>query len=459
MRLLRFARNIVAAFRNFKIMSLRLRRFIYLFFIILFLIAAPIMILYTAGYRYSWQKSKVEQVGVLIINVKPTDSRLYLNNAQQSDKRPLRLTDLLPNYYLVRAEKENYWPWQKNLEIKSRLSTLLYDIALFKKTLPRLFLTGKTRAFSFFAKDKKIAFVDETGVWIKKNNEELEMVFSYHPAAPTSSPLLSWSANGQFLLNSYLVIDTSNPEESLNLQLLTSLKFSDLQWSPRDNYLLYGLSGEELYKINLNQQKTEKIASQVKSFTLMNSRLYFTQVKTNGVQIVQYDSSGILNKFENITVLPNNNLKLRAGQNNYLMAIESAQNNLYLINLKDSGEPIILLKGSEAVWGEGEKNNYLAYYNAAEWWIFDPKIKKTQMMGRYSNDLRKVLPLPNIPYYVYLVGNTIYLTELDDRGERNTYALFKGREIGELWVDAEGKNIYFTDKIGGQLGLFQLEIQ
>ena len=93
-------------------MNIHQRRLIVITFIALFLTAAPIVVLYTSGYRYNWQKNKVEQVGVLMLDILPADAKLYLNNELLSDKRPLRLADLSPNYYQILAAKDGYHSWQ-----------------------------------------------------------------------------------------------------------------------------------------------------------------------------------------------------------------------------------------------------------------------------------------------------------------------------------------------------------
>lgn len=445
-------------------MSLRFRRLTYLIFILLFLVFAPLMILHTAGYRYNWQKSKVEEVGVLLIDVKPKDSRLYLNDAPLGKDRPLRLTNLLPNYYFIRAEKDGYFPWQKNLEIKSRLSTLLYDIALFKKNSPRLLIDGQIKTFRWSPKGKKLAYAADGAVWLKTKEEEAKLIFQPPALSAQTDYQLTWSNNEQFLLleessgpkNRFTVLDTVNPGKLIKVEEIAALNFSALNWSPRENYLLYGLSGNDFYEINLNQQKSKKIAEGIKSFAWLDGDLYLIRDAEKSSLILK---QGLFSGWEEVADLPAGGYQLQAGRHDYLTAIEPNQNNLYLIDVKNTRQPLLLLKGREADWGRGEKNDYLIYYNSDEWWIFDPKTKKSQMMGRYSHDLRQVLPLPDAPYFVFLLNKTLYLTELDDRDQRNTYELFDGQEISDVWLDAQGENIYFLDKVGKQTGLYQLEIR
>lgn len=442
-------------------MGIRVRRLIYLTFILLFLLAAPILIFYTAGYRYNWQKSKVEQTGVLLMDVKPAEAKITLNRMLQSAERPLRLASLPPNYYLLRTEKEGYFPWQKNLEVKAKESILLYDIVLFKQNSPLLLDNGQIQTLSLSPREDKIIYLDNNKVKIFSLKDE-KAITLFQTSRPNQQTDLSWSENGNFILlkesqvdkNYYTVLDINNSQEFLPLEQITSLNFNDLLWHPRENYLLYGLANGNLYKINLNTQKTEKIAEQIDSFNWNDSDLYFIQSQAETAL-----RRRLLTGQEEIARLPKGQYRLIAGRNNYLTAIEPQQKQIYLIDLKDKKQPILKLDGWQAVWGQGEKNNYLIYYDDSELWLFDPKTKKSSLISRFSSNLRAAFPLPQIPYYLMQIDNSLRLTELDDRDQRNTETIFTGKDIKDVFIDKKAKNIYFLDRIKDKVGMFRLEIQ
>jgi len=89
-------------------MTLQKRRILYSFFILLFLIIAPILIFYSLGYRYNFIKGNIEKTGVVFLKSFPKSAKIYLNNELQSDKTPTQITNLLSNTYDVRVEKEGY---------------------------------------------------------------------------------------------------------------------------------------------------------------------------------------------------------------------------------------------------------------------------------------------------------------------------------------------------------------
>ena len=61
-------------YKNIKLTTandLALRRTIYILFIVIFLIAAPLVVLYSEGYRYNLKRGKIQKTGILIISSLP----------------------------------------------------------------------------------------------------------------------------------------------------------------------------------------------------------------------------------------------------------------------------------------------------------------------------------------------------------------------------------------------------
>src|SRR3989339_779613 len=80
-------------------MNIHSRRFLAGFFILIFIIIAPLLILYTAGYRYSIKKQRLTSAGSLVIETEPRDATVYLSNHDKSYKTPARINDLTSNDY------------------------------------------------------------------------------------------------------------------------------------------------------------------------------------------------------------------------------------------------------------------------------------------------------------------------------------------------------------------------
>ena len=64
-------------------MSLGTRRFLCIFFILLFLLSAPIILFYSSGYRFDFKKHLFVKTGGLVIDSKPREAVVLLNGEIQ----------------------------------------------------------------------------------------------------------------------------------------------------------------------------------------------------------------------------------------------------------------------------------------------------------------------------------------------------------------------------------------
>ena len=55
-------------------MEKTIRRLTYSFFFLLFIILAPLLTMYSLGYRYDWQTGNLEKNGAFSITLKPRES-------------------------------------------------------------------------------------------------------------------------------------------------------------------------------------------------------------------------------------------------------------------------------------------------------------------------------------------------------------------------------------------------
>ena len=94
------------------VMNLRVRKLILLGFALIFLIAVPLVILTTAGYRYNWKRGTLEKTGIIKFVTKPTGARVWLDGQPLARTTPLSEFRLLPEDYDIRIEKDGYFDYQ-----------------------------------------------------------------------------------------------------------------------------------------------------------------------------------------------------------------------------------------------------------------------------------------------------------------------------------------------------------
>lgn len=83
-----------------------------------FFITAPLVLFYTAGYRYNLKKAAVEKHGTLILDSTPEDATIFLNGERYTETTPTTIQQLSPGWHTVRFEREGYTSWEKTIEVR-----------------------------------------------------------------------------------------------------------------------------------------------------------------------------------------------------------------------------------------------------------------------------------------------------------------------------------------------------
>lgn len=114
----------------------RVRLTLMIILIALFFISAPLVIFYTSGYWYDVKNSRVEQTGVLSIDVLPADAIITLNGVEVKQSLPIRLPNLVPGTYHLVITRAGYRPWEKDMVVEAKSTTYITDIRLLLSALP-----------------------------------------------------------------------------------------------------------------------------------------------------------------------------------------------------------------------------------------------------------------------------------------------------------------------------------
>ncbi len=105
-------------------MTLRKRRIIMAFLVLAFFILAPMLLLYTLGYRINSQ-FKFGRTGGLYVASPVAGAEIFVENKKEKEtnifQSGLFLQNLAEGGYKVAVTKEGYWPWQKILNVKEGL--------------------------------------------------------------------------------------------------------------------------------------------------------------------------------------------------------------------------------------------------------------------------------------------------------------------------------------------------
>jgi len=124
-------------------MSRNFRTFLFIFFVSVFVIVTPSLVLYAQGYRINWPlepgKKLVVKTGGFFVKTTPKQADVYINGKlrEQTDFffGSALLENFLPRQYQVEIKKTGYQTWGKNLEIKEKEVTEIRNVTLFPEHL------------------------------------------------------------------------------------------------------------------------------------------------------------------------------------------------------------------------------------------------------------------------------------------------------------------------------------
>jgi hypothetical protein len=158
-------------------------------FIILFFITAPVVVLYTAGYRWNEKKVRLEKVGIIFLRSHPSGADIYLDGKLRSEHTSARLRNLLPSTYEVKVTKDGYSDWKKDLPVSSAKTTFAEGIVLWKVAQPEAVATSLAYALNkneqavleredplVYEADGEIFKSNGFEIWVENKNGDHETV-------------------------------------------------------------------------------------------------------------------------------------------------------------------------------------------------------------------------------------------------------------------------------------------
>lgn len=120
-------------------MESKIRNILFFTLCLIFILLAPVLVLYSQGYRFDFENREVTQTGGLFLRIKPRQAKIYLNDEliKETDFffNSAFITNLLPKKYNIKVKKEGYFDWEKNLEIRKKEVTEAENIILFPEDI------------------------------------------------------------------------------------------------------------------------------------------------------------------------------------------------------------------------------------------------------------------------------------------------------------------------------------
>jgi hypothetical protein len=453
------------------------------------LATAPLIILYGYGYRYDLRYYRFVKTGNLFVTSSPANASVLINGQSRkaswyeslliykrlpwviklSGQTPVNLTGLLPGKYDLTIQKNNYQPWQKQIEIIPEKTTVIENVKLFLKSPQTEWTKTINHVENFWLAPSKTKII-----YLEKDKKMLNYLSitnsQFSPIETIKDKILKvdWSPNEKLIL-----LKTNKEQKVIDLekQILNQTKnffnkFSSIKWAENRSDLLYGQKTNFIYEIFLNGEKEtpifnfNKFSRQVPKTWLINNRniYWLTENQKNSI-LYQAQLNELTNQTLKI-LIEDTHIEFCSPQVKDLLCLKG-KNFFWLI--KNWPEKLEIIFQYPLVDFSFWQNNYFIGNNDYE--IITAKIPndlnnekiKFEISLRTGQKISKAIYYPTGDWAIFLSENTLSALELNSE-KKEIKPLFKERNISDFWLNQPG-SIWLITQENDDLKISKLKIQ
>lgn len=418
-------------------MTKKTRLIILLICVACFLIIAPVLVLYSMGYRFDFVKMRTTATGGIYVRTFPTagqviiDSKIIEKPGMFSNS--IFVQSLLPTTHSVLIKKNDYYDYFKTLPVQENQVTKLENVLLIKKNIEFSDLADKIDYFSIAPNNQNIITTATEGTnailrYYSINSQNQSETFSIAQIATISD--IKWSDDSSRALiskqyknsASYYLFDGTLPTQSDQQKSLAArMSFLDINtqqisFNPQNSQELFFVKNKILYSEKNNE--VLPIISGVITY------------KISGSNIVWLSSDGLLYNSDIfgklIGPLTTKNIKIVATQSYKIFMLSGrtflqANNSLFSFN-QDSKllEDVTPPETNYIILASPDSKN-LIFWNSAKIYLYSFTDKKYNEI--FSGGQINICQWMNNDYIVFTVGNKITISEIDYRGDINAVTL------------------------------------
>ena len=413
-------------------MEKKTRRILFFAFLSIFIAVAPILTFYVQGYRIDFENKRLTQTGGLFIKtITPKQAEVYLDNKLTAKTdfffSSTLVENLLPRIYNIKVQKQGYYVWEKNLEVKEKQVAEARNIVLFPKN-PGFELISTDVKNVWFSKDKKRAV-------IKEENKNIWSLKLYNLEQNVKSHLLKET---DFYQAGSELIDLDFTDNN-NLFIQVAIK-------EQINY--FEVDIKKIPPLLTKAKAPQPLVKNALTYHVVNNTIYYLD---NLGHLFKTDKS--LLSEEKITTNP-------------LDVKQETEYKLYVFDraiFLQEGKTVYLFDQDKKLFEEFSENiSYMkispnkrkvVYFSDSEIRIlfleeqtFQPRFDKGEKMFlmRLSESIKNIFWL-NSDYLILTTNNVLKIAEIDNRDRVNIVDIVTV-ENPEVFLNLETKKLYLLDR-------------
>jgi hypothetical protein len=430
-------------------MKQKYRQLFFYTFLLGFLISAPLVLLYTAGYRYHPTLGKIVKTGVVSVTSIPKNATISIDNERQNLKTPATIDNVYATDHLIRVEKEDYLPWEKTVSVASNQTTFVEDIVLFLDARSKLLtIIDITELFISPSHLRTVYTIKEGSyreIWSLEKDENEPILLARIPASFDDTASLAWSSKERYLLlhtesedtNSYAVLSTTK-DDTITLE---SEDILTAWWDIQNESILYYQTEEKLVSFDITNESKTVLDFSAQAVTSADQGYFIISKNSEKTTLAHYTQSDLTT----LTYLPLGEYVFLTAPSDVLFLHEQSHNRILLIDPNNASNPILLNTPATSWqwWGHYD----LLYSDGYSLSRYNTGTKTTDTFLRLSEKITDSAWHPFGTYVFYVQSGAISVIELDDRDNVNTYKLSDEQNIAGIWMDEEATSLHYFGQI------------
>lgn len=407
-------------------MAIIVRRILYAVCILIFLVTAPLLTLYTAGFRFDFKYKRLVETGSIVVKSRPAGATVVLAGKTHPDKTPLIINNIPPGRVSLQVSKEGYRDWQQEITVKPRVTTFAENIRLFPSGGPKTILATSTLAYWWNRKQDKIIYASTRGelrlfntlsnkdeLLVKlRRNEEVDILWSPHDDQFVAIKKTGGSAV-------YWLGDAAAVTKLRPFSQITKKKITRPAWDTSAPDALYLLSGSALWRLSIPLKKERLVeAGPIIDWQAEGKKILLLEKSANKTNALLslLDLSKPNAQPNRLLTVPANGQKFINTNSHRIALYNEPSKTLLIVDplLRSEGRPdaiTTLSPVSETQWSQGgERLIYSDGYGIYEHYFPQPEAEESavvrRLIVRYSTPVQNIFLLtPDESRLLYSINN------------------------------------------------------
>lgn len=421
--------------------------------IVVFVVLAPLVVIYSLGYRYDVSRQRLLKTGAIALATRPRGGTVFIDGRRLRQTSPSVLRNVLPGEHHISIKKRGYASWNKQLTVYAGKTSVFQDILLLRTRLVAQTLESfAASSWALGPEGTAVAWTDASRRLFVKSvgNGNRPLVSEAGVDA-----ILGFSVNARYVVatapQSLLIADRVT-------ETLLALPFPDtplsLRWHQSNDSLVYAITKNGVFEIDLLNSSARTLP--VEAFDLLARDATLLSIERAGLNDTHRRL--VVYRLPDLTVVSTQDLPDLTDR--FLLPTLSplATTDGHSIRLQHN-QVVREYRLDQAVIGAqwSSAQSSLIAWTAAEAWVYDIKQDRQLLITRQPTPIVQAFWVQGWPAVILQTTTTATYQEVDPRGDSYAVTINTALEPQSVLAMRGGRLISGTAR-AGQLTLESIRL-